>query len=58
MKDANATLSISKETILLKSNTIANLAKLLDSSFTSIVTLSLSLKITTAILTKFTYNIN
>ncbi|WP_275315538.1 hypothetical protein [Tenacibaculum bernardetii] len=33
MKDANAILSTAKETILLESNAIANLAKLLDSSF-------------------------
>ena len=33
MKDANAILSTAKETILLESNAIANLANLLDSSF-------------------------
>ncbi|RKF03928.1 arabinose-5-phosphate isomerase [Tenacibaculum lutimaris] len=37
MKDANAILSIAKETILLESNAIANLANLLDSSFTNAV---------------------
>ncbi|MBE7652782.1 KpsF/GutQ family sugar-phosphate isomerase [Tenacibaculum finnmarkense] len=37
MKDANAILSTAKETILLESNAIANLAKLLDSSFVDAV---------------------
>ncbi|TDQ25520.1 KpsF/GutQ family sugar-phosphate isomerase [Tenacibaculum caenipelagi] len=37
MKDANAILSTAKETILLESNAIANLANLLDSSFTKAV---------------------
>ncbi|CAM1362573.1 D-arabinose 5-phosphate isomerase [Tenacibaculum sediminilitoris] len=37
MKDANAILSTAKETILLESNAIANLAKLLNSSFTEAV---------------------
>ncbi|WP_428740394.1 KpsF/GutQ family sugar-phosphate isomerase [Tenacibaculum sp.] len=37
MKDANAILSTAKETILLESNAIANLANLLDSSFTNAV---------------------
>ncbi|MDX8554090.1 KpsF/GutQ family sugar-phosphate isomerase [Tenacibaculum sp. 1B UA] len=37
MKDANAILSTAKETILLESNAIANLAKLLNSSFTDAV---------------------
>ena len=37
MKDANAILSTAKETILLQSNTIANLANLLDSSFVDTV---------------------
>ena len=37
MKDANAILSTAKETILLESNAIANLANLLDSSFVEAV---------------------
>ncbi|RSC93001.1 KpsF/GutQ family sugar-phosphate isomerase [Tenacibaculum singaporense] len=37
MKDANAILSTAKETILLESNAIANLANLLNSSFTDAV---------------------
>ncbi|WP_420553383.1 KpsF/GutQ family sugar-phosphate isomerase [Tenacibaculum aiptasiae] len=37
MKDANAILSTAKETILLESNAIANLANLLDSSFVDAV---------------------
>ncbi|MGQ3678106.1 KpsF/GutQ family sugar-phosphate isomerase [Tenacibaculum discolor] len=37
MKDANAILSIAKDTILLESNAIANLANLLNSSFTDAV---------------------
>lgn len=37
MKDANAILSTAKETILLESKAIANLAKLLDNSFTNAV---------------------
>ena len=37
MKDANAILSTAKETILLESNAIANLANLIDSSFVDAV---------------------
>ncbi|CAM1356218.1 MULTISPECIES: KpsF/GutQ family sugar-phosphate isomerase [Tenacibaculum] len=37
MKDANAILSTAKDTILLESNAIANLANLLNSSFTDAV---------------------
>jgi arabinose-5-phosphate isomerase len=37
LKDANAILSTAKETILLESNAIANLANLLDSSFVEAV---------------------
>ena len=37
MKDANAILSTAKETILIESNAIANLANLLDSSFVEAV---------------------
>jgi CBS domain-containing protein len=37
LKDANAILSTAKETILLESNAIANLANLLNSSFTDAV---------------------
>lgn len=44
MKDANAILSIAKETILLESNAIANLANLLDTSFTSAVNYILNSK--------------
>ncbi|WGH76066.1 KpsF/GutQ family sugar-phosphate isomerase [Tenacibaculum tangerinum] len=44
MKDANAILSTAKETILLESNAIANLANLLDSSFTNAVNFILNSK--------------
>ncbi|MCT4698866.1 MULTISPECIES: hypothetical protein [Tenacibaculum] len=37
MKDASAILSTAKETILLESNAIANLTKLLDSLFVDAV---------------------
>ncbi|CAM1333117.1 KpsF/GutQ family sugar-phosphate isomerase [Tenacibaculum aestuariivivum] len=44
MKNANAILSIAKETILLESNAIANLTNLLDSSFVDAVNYIYNLK--------------
>ena len=44
MKDANAILSTAKETLLLESNAIANLANLLNTSFIDLANFIFNLK--------------